>query len=72
MNILTTIQLVSDDNKEGNTSPKGVDGDGHFTCDSRDFPTSGSDDLLIGAFIADLKKPDRSLKSDSWIQQQMY
>lgn len=59
MNRLTAIQLVSNDDEEGDTSPEGVDGNGDFTRDSCYFPTSGSDDLLIGAFITDLKKADR-------------
>lgn len=63
VNILTAIQLVSNDDKEGNTGPKGVDSDGYFTYDSCDFPTRGSNNLLIGAFVTDLKKPHRSLKS---------
>lgn len=57
---LTAIQLVSDDNEESNTSPKGVDSDGYFTEDSCDFPTCGSNDLLIGVFIGDLNGADGS------------
>ncbi len=58
-NILTAIQLVSNDDKEGNTSAKGVDSDGYFTYDSCDFSTRGSNNLLIRAFVTDLKKPHR-------------
>lgn len=61
VDMLTAIQLVSNDNKESNTGPKGVDGNRYFTEESCDFPTSGSNNLLIGAFVTDLKKPDRSL-----------
>lgn len=58
--MLTAIQLVSDDNEESNAGPKGVDGDGYFTEDSCDLPARGSNHLLIGAFIRDLKGADRS------------
>lgn len=58
--VLTAIQLVSDDNEEGNTSPKGVDSDGYFTEDSCDLPTCGSNNLLIGVFIGDLERADGS------------
>lgn len=56
--MLTAFQLVSDDDEESDTGPKGVDGDRYFTEDACDFPTSGSDNFLIGAFIADLKRVD--------------
>lgn len=58
--MLTAIQLVSDDNEESNTSPKGVDSDRYITEDSCDFPTCGSNHLLIGVFIGDLKRADVS------------
>lgn len=58
--MLTAIQLVSDDNEESNAGPEGVDGDGDFTEDSCDFPTRGSNDLLIGVFIGDLNRADVS------------
>lgn len=59
---LTSLQLVSDDDEERDTGPEGVDSDGDFTEDPRDFPTSGSNNLLIGAFITDLKRPHRISK----------
>lgn len=58
--MLTAIQLVSNDNEEGNAGPKGVDGDGYFTEDSCDLPARGSNDLLIGVFIRDLNGADKS------------
>lgn len=58
--LLTAIQLISDDNEESNTSPKGVDSDRYFTEDSCDFPTCGSNNLLIGVFIGDLNRADVS------------
>jgi len=64
---LTAIQLVSNDDEESDTSPKGVDGNGDFTCDSCYFPTGGSDDLLIGAFITDLKRAKGSLQPHSGV-----
>lgn len=57
--MLTAIQLVSNDDKESNASPKGVDSNRYFTEDPCDFPTSSSNDLLIGVLIRDLKKADR-------------
>lgn len=58
--MLTAIQLVSNDNEEGNAGPKGVDGDGYFTEDSCDLPARGSNDLLIGVFIRDLNGADKT------------
>lgn len=52
--------MVSDDNEESNTSPKGVDSDRYFREDSCDFPTCGSNNLLIGVFIGDLNRADVS------------
>lgn len=60
--ILTAIQLVSDDDKESNASPKGVDSNRYFTEDPCDFPTSSSNNLLIGVFIRDLKKAVRGVR----------
>lgn len=51
---LTSLQLVSNDDEESYAGPKSVDGDGDFTQDPGDFATSGSNDLLVGAFITDL------------------
>lgn len=56
--MLTAIQLVSDDNEESDTGPKGVDGDRYLTEDPCDLPACGPDDLLIGAFIRDLVRAD--------------
>lgn len=62
LNILTAIQLVSYDNEESNAGPKCVDSDGYFTQDTGDFTASGSNNLLIRALIADLKKPNKMSK----------
>lgn len=58
--MLTAIQLVSDDDEESNAGPKGIDSDGYFTEDSCHFPTRGSNHLLIGVFIGDLDRADVS------------
>lgn len=59
--MLTAFQLVSNDDEESDTGPKGVDSDRYLTEDPCDFPTSGSDNFLISAFIADLKREDRTI-----------
>lgn len=65
--MLTAIQLVSNDNEESDTGPKGVDGDRYFTEDPCDLSARGPDNLLIGAFIRDLVRSDASSQNYSFL-----
>lgn len=56
MNTLTLVQLISNNDEEGYAGAKSVNSNGQLTYDTKGLPTHSTNHLLIGRFIAHLKK----------------